>query len=331
MNSKSDQKEGSHVKRGNVRRIYGDVPPFMGVSYVKPSEAIEADAVVLGMPFDGLATFRGGPNRRAPQEIRKYSLLFGDYNIEWDIRIFDYLNVIDIGDVDVFPGDTKESFSRLERWISSIVSAHAVPLMIGGDHAVSYPAVRAVVESLQRPVGFIVFDTHLDFQESLEGDRLTRASPTLRICELERVDPRNVVIIGARGARNAAEWGPRAKKMGVKIFTMADVEREGIQAIAEKARELASPNGVPPYVSVDVDGIDPAYAPATNSPEPGGLTSREIITAIREVASQGVSGFDVVEVSPEYDNESGTTSILAARLMEEVLCAIAAVRRNAPT
>ncbi len=321
-----DDARKTTLQPAGVPKMYGDVPPFMAVEHAPQLKGIKADAVVIGMPYDGIATYRGGATRRAPQEIRKFSLLFGNYNFDWDMMALDHVRVVDCGDVDVAPGDTPESYRRLERRIDEIHGTGGVPLMMGGDHGISYPAVAAVARKTGGPLGVIVFDTHLDLSESLNGDRLTRASPVKRICEIKEVDPRRVAMIGIKGPRNVPEWTPLYKKLGMRVFSNAEVEARGMAAVAEEARRIASPDGRPIYVSVDIDAVDPAYAPGTNSPEPGGLTSREIIEGVRIVCRDGFAGFDVVEVSPDFDNRSGTTSLLAARLIAEAIACLAAKR-----
>jgi agmatinase len=307
-----------------IPKMFGDVPPFMAVPYRPDLSKVRADAVILGMPYDGIATYRGGATRRAPQEIRKFSLLFGSYNLDWDLDVLVHIEAADAGDVDVAPGNTPESYARLERRIDEVQRAGAVPIMFGGDHGVTYPAVKAVAAHRGGPMGLIVFDTHMDLSESFREDRLTRASPIKRITELKEIDPRRVVIVGAKGPRNLAEWTPLAKQLGIRVMGMREVEQRGIEATVEEALAIAAPDGHPPYVSVDIDAVDPAYAPATNSIEAGGFTSREIITGVRLACEQGFSGFDVVEVSPDYDTASGTTSLLAARLAAEALACLAA-------
>lgn len=310
----------------DVAKMFGDVPAFMGVPHQRDPADSMADAVVIGMPYDGVATFRGGATRRGPQEIRKFSLLFGSHNFDWDVDVFAHLKVIDAGDVDVVPGDNVESYRRFEERLSAVLGSGAVPLSLGGDHGITFPAVRAAARHHGGPMGLIVFDTHLDLSDSLDGDRLTRASPVKRICELEEVDPRRVAIIGAKGPRNLPEWTPLARDLGIRVFPIAEVEADGIAAVTERAAQVACPDGGGLYISVDIDAVDPAFAPGTNSPEPGGLTSREIIAGVRIAARNGFAGFDVVEVAPDFDTASGTTSLLAARLLAEALCCLAARR-----
>jgi len=309
----------------DVPKIFGDVPAFMDVPFV-PDLASKSrlDAVVIGMPYDGIATFRGGATRRAPQEIRKYSLLFGSYHLDWDMAALDHVAVADCGDVDVVPGNTPESYRRFEERMSAILGLGAIPIMMGGDHGVTYPAVKAVARSAGAPMGFLLFDTHLDLSESFNNDRLTRASPVLRICELPEVDPRRIAIIGPKGSRNLAEWTPLARELGITIYPDRAVQKRGIEEIVLEALDIVSPDGKPPYVSVDIDVIDPAYAPGTNSIEPGGFTSREIINGVRLACERGFLGFDVVEVSPDYDSKTGHTATLAARLLVEAICCLAA-------
>ena len=314
------------LRPSDVPRIYGDVPPFMAVDHVADPHTATADAAIVGMPYDGLATFRGGATRRGPQEIRKFSLLFGGYNFDWDLDVFEHLRVVDVGDVDVVPGDNARSYQRFEDTLEALLRRGIVPLSLGGDHGITFPAVKAVASHHGAPVGLVVFDTHLDLSEALGGDRLTRASPMLRICELDQVDPRRIAIVGARGARNLPEWTPLYRDLGISVFAMEQIESEGIEAVTEQAVGIATSGGATLYISVDIDGVDPAFAPGTNSPEPGGLTAREIIRGVRIAARNGFAGFDLVEVSPDFDTASGTTSVLAARLTAEALCCLAAVK-----
>lgn len=187
--------------------------------------------------------------------------------------------------------------------------------------------MRAVSRHHASPIGLIVFDTHLNLSECMDGDRLTRASPMLRISELDHLDPRRIAIIGARGPRNLPEWTPPLPRTRYFLSSRGADRGQGGEAVTEEARAIAARDGAQLYVSVDIDGVDPAFAPRTNSPEPGGLTAREIIRGVRIAARDGFAGFDLVEVSPDFDSRSGTTSVLAARLVE-ALCCLAALRER---
>ena len=268
--NRPDRLEGYlwHCRPLTYPKMFGDVPPFMGVDHAPDLTGVTADAVVVGMPYDGIATFRGGATRRAPQEIRKYSLLFSSYSFDWDMHALDHVSVVDCGDIDVVPGDTPESYKRLEARIADIQNCGAVPLMFGGDHGVTYPAVTAVARKTGGPLGFLLFDTHLDLSECFNNDRLTRASPVLRILELDEVDTSRVAIIGPKGPRNLPEWTPLYKELGIRVYPDREVQVRGIEEVTREALQIVSPDGAPPYISVDIDVIDPAYAPAPTAWSP---------------------------------------------------------------
>jgi agmatinase len=318
------------IGRRKTPMLYGDVPSFLGMPVARqPSELQGAGAVLLGIPFDGIATYRGGATRLAPQYIRKFSLLWSTYNLSIDIDFAQYIKLMDYGDVDVVPGEEMESYRRAEERLSHILSVGAVPIGMGGDHGISIPMVRAVARAQkQTPLGVIIFDTHHDMIHDLDGNLLTRASPTRRIIELPQVDPRRVVIIGLRGPRNPEEGYKLAREKGITCFTMDTVDEQGIVAVARKALAIACPDGGRPYLSVDIDSFDPGYAPATNSPDPGGFSPRELIKGLRIVAERGFCGFDIVEVVPEYDNTGGITSTLASRIITEAIGCLALAKRQ---
>lgn len=310
--------------------LYGDVPAFMGVPAIGNDEQKMKgqDAIFLGIPFDGMATYRGGATRNATASIRKFSLLYGGYNIEYDLNIYDYINVADMGDVDIVPGKERESFDRAEVLVDKILNAGAIPIVIGGDHSISIPVVKAVARHKKKKFGLVIFDTHLDLKEHRNGNRFTRSSPTYRHLENEEIDPDHVVIIGARGPRNHKSQVDIVKERGIHVFTMRDVDDLGIKEVAQQAFEYATVDGEPPYISIDIDALDCGIAPATNSPEPGGLTTREVVNIMRVVAQNGFQGLDLVEVAPEWDGPCGQTSVVSAKLLAEGLALLAQSRKN---
>jgi agmatinase len=256
------------------------------------------------------------------------SWLFGGYNLDLGVDVFQTLRVVDFGDVDVVPGNAVETYRRVEDRVRRIVAAGAAPFMMGGDHGVTLPVVRAVSAASERRVGLVVFDTHLDLAESLDGDRFTRASPMRRIAEIPQVDPHAMVMIGVRGPRNPVEWVSIARELGITYYTMGAIEDRGIDAVCEEAAALVRERADALYISVDIDAVDPAVAPGTNSPEPCGLTSRELIRGLRVVMRDGFIGLDIVEVAPDFDTAGGTTSLLAARVLAEGLGGLASRSRS---
>lgn len=312
-----------------MSRIYSDVPPFMGIKLVTDLTALEScDAAIQGVPFDGVATFRGGATRIAPQTVRKFSMLFTDYCVETQVTLSDLLVAVDIGDVDIVPGNTSESFRRIQERTNLILAKRAVPLSIGGDHSITLPIVKAISQRTEGKIGVVQFDTHMDLVDDLSGDRFTRASPMKRLLELENVDPHRAVQIGIRGYRNDREEYETARRIGSTIYTIDQVHEEGIQTICKKALQIATKDTRGIYVTFDIDVVDPAYAPGTNSPDPNGFTSREAILALRTICKSALLGFDLVEIAPEYDIPSGITSILGARLLAEVLNGLALAGAN---
>ena len=264
----------------------------------------------------------------APQTIRKFSMLFSDYFVETQISLSDLLVSVDIGDIDIAPGNTEESFRRIEERTSLIRAKKAIPLSIGGDHIVTFPIVKAISQEAKGKIGIVQFDTHLDLVDHLEGNHFTRASPMKRILELRNVDPHNVVQIGIRGWRNDKDEHEAASRIGTTIYTIDQVHEKGIETVCKEALQITNRDTCGVYVTFDIDVMDPAYAPGTNSPDPNGLTSREAILALRTICNSRLLGFDLVEVAPEYDIPSGITSILSARLVAEVLNALALAKSH---
>lgn len=318
------------VALGNdlVPMIKENVPSFMALPLFNEKKQQKADAAILGIPFDGTPTYRAGKTALATSEIRKFSLLYSGNDIELGYNIFDYLNVFDSGDAEIFPGDAKKTYDGVTTYVKKLLSDNIVPIIIGGDHGVNIPVTKAISESDPRPFGVIVFDTHLDLRDERELDRLTRSSPCRRLIELPNFDPKNLVIIGARGFRQTAEQIALVKEIGINVFTIRDIDRLGIEDVTEQALKIATINGRPPYISVDIDSLDCAFAPATNSPDPCGLTSRELFKGVRIAARNGFLGFDLVEVVPEFDSEAGITSIIAARIIAEALGCLAEKNKN---
>jgi len=307
--------------------LYADVPSFMSSPIAFRFEdliRIRPDVVIFGAPFDGTTTFRCGACRLAPQTIRKFSILSRGYSAEYDIHIKDYLKIADYGDVDIVPGSTAESYSRIEKRAMEILKAKATPLLLGGDHGVTYPVVKALSEHFSSDrIGIIHFDTHMDLRDEFLGDKLGRSCPMRRIAELPNVNPENIVQVGIHGYRAVPEWTSYAREKHITVFSMRDVEKIGIESVTKKALEVACRETSKLYVTVDIDAIDPAYAPGTGSPEFGGLTSREMLTSLGMIGRSGVDGFDLVEVAPEFDGIAQQTSVLSVNLIAELLGALA--------
>ncbi len=326
--------------------LYGDVPTFMELPYARNAADLEgADVAFLGMGYEGVKIdsphtylpdlaapaepdsiyYRTGADK-APEAVRRYSIHYSIHHayglfIEYapDFYIFEYLRAVDAGDVPVVPGDAEASFERCETRVEEVLRSGAVPLVCGGDHAITLPVVRAVAGGMSGRLGLIHFDSHYDL---CWDPPLFAGSQWAQILQLPNVEVRNFCQIGMRGLRQVPFEIAVAKSLGHSVFTISDVDKDGIEAVVDEALERACDGTDGVYVSLDIDVVDPVYCPAQKYPEPAGLTSKQIITALRRIgAAAEIKGFDLCCLGPQYDDRVGTGSHLAARLFVEVMAA----------
>jgi len=328
--------------------LYGDVPTFMELPHARrPDDLTGANVAFLGMGYEGVKIdsphtylpdlaapagpdgiyYRTGADA-APEAVRRYSIHYSIHHayglfIEYspDFYIFKHIRAVDAGDVPVVPGDAETSFERCEARVGEIVAAGATPLVCGGDHAITLPVVRAVAAAMPGCLGLIHLDSHYD----LSWDPpLYAGSQWAQILRLPNIRARNFCQIGMRGLRHAPFEVEVAKMLGHTVLTMADIDRDGIEAVIDAALERACDGTAGVYVSLDIDVLDPVYCPAQKYPEPAGLTSKQAIAALRRIGQVAqVKGFDLCCLSPQYDNRVGTGSHLAARLFVEMMAAMA--------
>lgn len=291
----------------------------------KKVELKGVDAVILGIPFDGRCSFRGGNTRLGPGAIRKLSMLHDEWNWDTNISFGDYITVKDYGDVDVIFGDPKATFNRAERKVSDIYEAGAIPIVLGGDHGITIPVIWAFSKWVgdKGKIGVIQFDTHVDLEGWPDRPSIGRGGPMAQILVQKNIDACNVVHFGIRSPRSAKRDFDLRKKAGTVIIPMTEIIDEGIKNCAEKAFEAATYGTDYLYVTLDIDVFDITYAPGTNSPACIGLTSREIWQAFHIVTRNGLHGFDFNELSPLYDTSSGTSALLGARFCREAIDIIA--------
>ncbi len=281
------------------------------------------DVALLGVPFDGGVSFRPG-TRFGPGEIRQHSRLIRTYHPALAVSPFEVLHVADVGDVDVHPLDIKETQARVEAAVTAILEAGAVPIAVGGDHSLSLGTLRAIVRR-HGPVGLVHIDAHQDMWTSYFGNPYFHGTPFRRAVEEGLLDVRRVVQVGIRGSVNAPTDFDFARAHGIHTIRAEDVAQQGLEWVKT---QLLTIRGGPLYLSFDIDGIDPAFAPGTGTPEVGGLTSREAVDLVRALVGLPLVGADLVEVSPPYDH-SDITSLLAANLLFEMIAVLAATRVGA--
>jgi agmatinase len=282
-----------------------------------------ADAVILGVPLDSATTYQPGA-RFAPWSIRRVSALLQGFHPTHKIGVFDELRVLDGGNVAFPPFNPSLARELIQNEIASVLDAGAVPFSVGGDHSIALPCLRAVAKK-HGPVAVIHVDAHLDTSTGeVWGDDHHHGTPIRHALAEGLIERGRLHQIGIRATWAGPEDGALAASYGATIHGMDAVDDEGIARVAGRVKEAVGKR--PVYVTFDIDGIDPAFAPGTGTPVPGGLTAREAIRLLRELAGVRIVGMDLVEVSPPLDH-ADVTSHLAAQLLYEGL-ALAALGRG---
>jgi agmatinase len=300
---------------------FSDVRTFMRLPNTR--DLANADAAVVGAPFDTGATFRAGA-RFGPEGIRSASHLLRRYNPSLDVAIFDHLSVIDYGDVPVVPGYIEESYRRIKQGLEPIHRAGVFPLVLGGDHSIALPELRAAA-AVHGPLALAQFDSHPDTWDSYFGERHTHGTPFRRAVEEGLLDTSRSIQVGMRGSiYDRGDWND-AREMGFDLVPTDQVRELGIPSVIDRIRGRTG--GAKVYVSFDVDFVDPAYAPGTGTPEIGGFTSREAQEFVRGLAGLEIVGCDVVEVYPAYDHAQ-ITALLAANVAHEFLSLLAISKKR---
>jgi agmatinase len=264
-----------------------------------------SEYVIVGVPFDRTTSFRPGA-RFGPDSIRQHSWNFESYDLETGVDLSE-VPVHDLGNTPEF-GSSAEMVEGVRSELRGVYAARKIPVTLGGDHACAPPCVEAFPE--QPPLGVLYIDAHMDFRASYLGDPRSHACSSRRM--LERVGAENIVVLGVRSV--SREEVEANRSIGMQYITAHEIARDGIAAALATALRRLTPERI--YVSLDIDAIDPAYAGGTGTPEPFGLTPRDVKFALDAVAPR-LAGFDIMEVSPHYDQ--GNTSLLAARLAREAI------------
>jgi agmatinase len=276
------------------------------------------DVAIVGVPYDGGTSYRPGA-RLGPREIRAQSSLIRPYNYFQKVAPFDLLNVADVGDVDAPPVSIERCYEAVESRIESLVDAGARPIVIGGDHSISLPILRALAKR-HGPLALVQFDAHIDTWDEYFGGKYFHGTPFRRAIEENLIDGRRFVQVGIRGPIYGEDDFDFHRQHGITMIDIDQVKTGGIAATVDRIRAIVSG---PVYMTFDIDSVDPAFAPGTGTPEVGGLTSHEAQQLVRGLAGLSLAGGDIVEVSPLFDGPGQITALLAANIMFELLCAMA--------
>jgi agmatinase len=299
---------------------YAGLLTYAGMPYTQdPGDLDGVDVAIVGAPTDDLVSDRPG-TRFGPRAIRAASCPPGPH-LEAGTDAFAALRVLDFGDAAVVPADPVTTHAQIERTVREVVAAGALPVVLGGDHSVTEPNVRAVASRHGR-VGLVHFDTHTDTGTEVFGVEHSHGTPMYRLVRDGHVDGSRYVQIGLRGYWPGEAEFAWQRQEGITSIVMHDVREIGIREVVE--RTVATVSDGPVFLTVDVDVLDPAFAPGTGTPEPGGMTSADLLWACRELARRlELVGMDVVEVLPSAIGSADVTALVADRTVREALTGVA--------
>jgi agmatinase len=306
--------------RGELPHFAGERGTFLNSPYLEDvNDVTDAEVAVFGAPLDSGATYRPGA-RFGPQGIRRSTNLFGTYCYELGIDLREQLNLVDIGDVFTIPGNLEKSFDQISQAMSHVVGRGVFPVVLGGDHSIGYPTIRGIAPHVDGNIGIIHFDRHVDTQETDLDERM-HTTPWFHATNIKNAPATNLVQIGIGGWQSPRAGVKVGRERGTTIITVGDVERVGIEKVAELALETAWKDAKAVYLSFDIDVVDAGFVPGTGWPEPGGLLPREAINLVRMIAAEGLSGIEVVECAPPYD-WAEQTALLSSRIILDSLAVL---------
>ena len=311
---------------------FGGIATFAHRPFLTDPEQLDAwqpDVAIVGAPFDIATTNRPGA-RFGPRAIRSQAYESGTYHLDLGIEIYDYLEVIDYGDAHCPHGQTEASHANIRQRVFEIASRGIVPIILGGDHSITWPAATAVADVHgYGNVGIVHFDAHADTADIIDGNLASHGTPIRRLIESGAVPGDRFVQVGLRGYWPPADVFAWMKEQGMVWHSMQEIWDRGFKEVMADAIAEALSKADKLYISLDVDALDPSFAPGTGTPEPGGLAPVDLLRMVRQLAlDHEVVGMDVVEVAPAYDVSELTVNV-AQRMVKEALAGMAERRRRA--
>ena len=324
-----DLSPGMHEQL-EVGYVFGGLSTFGQRPFLTEPEQLDAwrpDVAIVGAPFDIATTNRPGA-RFGPRAIRALAYEAGTYHLDLGIEIFEHLEVVDYGDAYCPHGQTEASHANIRERVHQVASRGIVPVVLGGDHSITWPAATAVADVHgYGNVGIVHFDAHADTADSIDGNLASHGTPMRRLIESGAVPGDRFVQIGLRGYWPPADVFDWMREQGMVWHTMQEIWDRGFKAVMADAVAEALAKADKLYISLDVDSLDPSFAPGTGTPEPGGLQTIDLLRIVRQLAlDHDVVGMDVVEVAPAYDVSDLTVNV-AHRMVFECLAGLAARRR----
>ena len=307
---------------GNEMPRFGGIATMMRLPHTP--DAAGLDVAFVGVPFDIGTSNRAGA-RFGPRQIRTESCLIRPYNMATRAAPFDSLQVADIGDVAINTFNLEKSVAIIEQAYDEILEQGCKPLTMGGDHTISLPILRALKKQ-HGPLGIVHVDAHADINDHMFGEPIAHGTPFRRAIEEGLIEPARMVQIGLRASGYEADDFDWPREQGVRVVQAEECWYQSLKPLMEEVRDQLGAG--PVYLTFDIDGLDPAYAPGTGTPEIGGLTVHQGLEIVRGCRGLDVVGGDLVEVAPAYDT-SGNTALVAANLLFEMLCVFPGVQYRA--
>ena len=309
--------DGSHVGQVDNTRIPRFAGPPTFAQLPRIDEVDSTHVAVVGIPFDAGVSYRPGA-RFGPAHIRAASKLLRPYNPAVDISPFAVQQVVDAGDIAANPFSLEEAVTGIEHAARGLRERAERLLVLGGDHTVALPLLRAL--GSEQPIAVVHFDAHLDTWDSYFGAAYTHGTPFRRASEEGLLDTSACVHVGTRGPLYGAHDLVDDKELGFAVVPSTEIDALGATGVADRIRARVGER--PVYISIDIDVLDPAFAPGTGTPEAGGMTSRELLAVLRQLAGLDIVGADIVEVAPPYDHAE-MTGIAASHTAYELISAMA--------
>ncbi len=298
------------------RPRFTEIATFMRAPLAETLEGL--DIALIGVPMDLGVTNRAGA-RHGPREMRNASSLLRTINVSTQIQPYELAKIADVGDVPIdHLFNLDEAIKYIENFYVEVHKAGVIPLSAGGDHSITFPIFKGI--AADRPVGMIHIDAHTDTWGEFYGSKFHHGAPFRLGVEAGVLDPKRTIQIGIRGGQNTLEGLEFSNASGMRVVTMDEFADIGVDAVIAEARKVVGDG--PTYISFDVDGLDPVYAPGTGTPEIGGITTFEALKLLRGLRGLNLVGGDVVEVAPPFD-QTGGTALVGASLMFEILCLLA--------
>jgi formimidoylglutamase len=322
----------SRLEQTSTGPAYAGLPTFLRRDYIDTVEELEAaapDVAILGAPWDDSVVYRPGA-RFGPRAVRQALYLRSFFHVGEQIDPFADLVAVDYGDADCIPSLVEPSHAAIRAKVGEVATRGIIPMVVGGDHSITYPSAVAVAEAIApRRLGIVHFDAHADTGPDAWGNPWSHGTPMRRLIESGAVDGANFVQIGLRGYWPPEDVFAWMRERGMRWHTMRDIDEQGLDAVVDRgiAEALDGPDAI--YLSVDIDVVDPGAAPGTGTPEPGGIAPAELLRAVRRICRHTeVVAMDVTEVCPAYD-QADVTAALANRCLLEAVTG-RALRRQVP-